>query len=260
MAIKGVILAGGNGTRLQPLTLIINKHLLPVYKKPMIYYPIETLVNAGIKDILIITSGECLGQFYKLIKTGEDWGVHIRYEIQSESAGTGNAILCAEHFVGEDDFVVILGDNIISGDINRFKNKFVNRQTSCKALISVTKSDKPKDYGVISYDGDTVKSFDEKPQNPQSNYVATGIWAFTSEVFAHLKKVKKSIRNEYEITDVFQQYIKEESLKCDVLDELWTDAGTFEQLYKAAVIIKALEDDKANSEDFCDLRQGGIQR
>ncbi len=245
---KGIILAGGNGTRLHPLTIVTNKHLIPVYNKPMIFYPIETFVKAGIKDLLIVTSAEFLKDFYKLLNTGRQWGINIRYEIQESSNGTGGAIMCAKDFVNGDDFMVILGDNIVSGDLKNFVDKFTYEREFFKSKILITKSENPKEYGVVNFVDNIVTDFEEKPEYPKSDYVATGIWVFTSEVFDLLAEVKKSKRGEYEITDVFKKYITSGTLKCNILEDDWTDAGTFEQLFRATKLVREREEKLADED------------
>lgn len=242
---RGVILAGGHGKRLYPLTLVTNKHLLPVYKKPMICYPIETLVKAGITDILIVTSGEYLGHFYRLLQTGKDFGAKLHYEIQEGSDGTGVALLCAEEFVKDEDFMVILGDNIVYEDLSGFVKDFERERNEFKAKILITEVSDPKKYGVVEYDNKKITRIVEKPEVPFSNYVNTGLWIFKPEVFSLLKDLKKSSRNEYEATDVLSLYAEKGQLSYGILKSKWTDAGTFEQLYNANVLIKNLEDQTA---------------
>jgi glucose-1-phosphate thymidylyltransferase len=238
---KGVILAGGNGKRLAPLTVVTNKHLLPVYKKPMIFYPIETLAKAGIKEVLIVTSGEYIGHFYKLIGTGAEWDIKIHYEIQEGSGGTGAALLCAKDFVGNDDFSVILGDNIVYEDISCFVKSFEQEKEEYDAKILIAKVDDPKKYGVVEYEGKKITRLVEKPDTPFSNYVNTGLWIFKSEIFGLCENLKLSVRKEYEITDILGDYAKKGRLTYEMLKSDWTDAGTFEQLYKATSLMHQLE-------------------
>lgn len=243
---QGVILAGGNGKRMQPLTLVTNKHLLPVYKKPMIYYPIETLAKAGIDEIILITSGEYLGDFYKLLGTGKQWNVKIHYGIQEGSTGTGAALLCAEEFIKDDDFMVILGDNIVVEDIRPFVEEYEEQKDEFDAKILVARVDEPSKYGVVEFDERRVKSVTEKPENPASNYINTGLWMFKKDVFKLLSGLEKSVRNEYEATDVLNFYAQQGKLSYGMLKSSWTDAGTFEQLYKATVLMKEREDEELN--------------
>lgn len=242
---KGIILAGGNGKRLAPLTIVTNKHLLPVYKKPMIFYPLETLVKTGIKEILIVTSGEYIGHFYRLLGTGAQWGVRIHYEIQEGSDGTGAALLCAKDFVGDEDFLVILGDNIVYEDITDFVVAFEQQKEEFDAKILIAKVDDPRKYGVVEYDEKRITKLVEKPEHPFSNYVNTGLWMFKPEVFDLCSQLSRSVRNEYEITDILADYAQKGKLTYEMLRSDWTDAGTFEQLYKATVLMKKLEDEQA---------------
>ncbi len=246
---RGVILAGGHGKRLHPLTLVTNKHLLPVYKKPMIYYPIETLVDAGIKEILIVTSGEHLGDFFKLLRTGQQWGITIQYQIQEGSEGTGVALLCAEEFAKDGDFMVILGDNIITESITRFVDEFEAEKGTFDAKILVTRVKNPEKYGVVELDGPRVTRLVEKPDVPFSDCINTGLWLFKPEVFSLCHQLKKSKRNEYEATDVLHAYATAGRLSYGMLESQWTDAGTFEQLYSAAILMKELEDKKSMAVD-----------
>ncbi len=237
---KGVLLAGGTGSRLLPLTKVTNKHLLPVYKQPMIYYPLQTLINAGIKDILIVTGGEHIGDFFRLLGSGKEWGAHFSYEIQEGSGGTGAALLLAESFVKDQDCMVILGDNIIVESARGFVEDFKKRKDAVKAKVLVAKVKDPQKYGVVTIKGDRIVNIVEKPRNPKSNYVNTGLWMFSPDVFKLLKNLKKSPRGEYEVTDVLAHYIKERQLSYSILKSPWTDAGSFESLYNATVLIHTL--------------------
>lgn len=238
---KGVLLAGGTGTRLRPLTNVTNKHLLPVYKKPMIFYPLETLIKAGIKDILIVTGGEHIGDFFRLLGSGKEWGAHFSYEIQEGNGGTGAALLLAEGFVRNEEFMVILGDNVVCEDVSRFVADFKKEKDAYKAKILLAKVSDPHNYGVVTFAKNKITSIVEKPRNPKSNYVNTGLWMFLPEVFDHLKRLKKSPRGEYEITDVLSMYVKEGTLSYSLLKSAWTDAGSFDSLYKATVLMRQLE-------------------
>ncbi len=238
---RGVLLAGGTGSRLLPLTKVTNKHLLPVYKKPMIYYPLETLIKAGIKEILIVTGGEHIGDFFRLLGSGKEWGAHFSYEIQEGNGGTGAALLLAEDFVRDEEFMVILGDNVVSEDVACFVEDFKKEKEKFKAKILVAQVDDPKNYGVVNFKGKKIESIVEKPQNPKSSYVNTGLWMFLPEVFSHLKQLKKSPRGEYEITDVLSLYVHQGLLTYSILKSPWTDAGSFDSLYKATVLMRQLE-------------------
>ncbi len=238
---RGVLLAGGSGSRLKPLTNVTNKHLLPVYKKPMIFYPLETLLSAGIKDILIVTGGEHIGDFFRLLGSGKNWGAHFSYEIQEGSGGTGAALLLAEDFVRDEEFMVILGDNVVSEDVSGFVRDFQKQKQQYKAKILIAKVQDPQNYGVVTIKGKVIADIVEKPAKPKSNYVNTGLWMFLPEVFAHLKELKKSPRGEYEITDCLARYAKDGQLTYSILKSAWTDAGSFDSLYKATVLMKQLE-------------------
>jgi glucose-1-phosphate thymidylyltransferase len=224
-----------------PLTKVTNKHLLPVYKKPMIYYPLETLLSAGIKEILIVTGGEHIGDFFRLLGSGKEWGAHFSYEIQEGNGGTGAALLLAETFVRGEEFMVVLGDNVVSEDAAGFVKDFKKEKAQFKAKIFIAKVPDPEHYGVVTFQGKKITNIVEKPKNPRSQYVNTGIWMFLPEVFAHLKQLKKSPRGEYEITDVLGLYAAQGLLTYAILKSTWTDAGSFESLYKATVLMKTLE-------------------
>lgn len=239
---KGVLLAGGSASRLRPLTKVTNKHLLPVYKKPMIYYPLETLLKAGIEDILIVTGGEHIGDIFRLLGSGKEWGAHFSYEIQEGHAGTGAALLLAEEFVRDDEFMVILGDNVVSENVGKFVKDFQREKDIFKAKILISKVENPQDYGVVTFKGNKITKIVEKPKHPPSHYVNTGLWMFLPEVFQRLRKLKKSPRGEYEITDVLSFYAERGLLTFSILKTRWTDAGTFESLYRATVLMKKMED------------------
>ena len=238
---RGVLLAGGSATRLKPLTNVTNKHLLPVYKKPMIYYPLETLLKVGIKDILIVTGGEHIGDFFRLLGSGKNWGAHFSYEIQEGNTGTGAALLLAEDFVHDEEFMVILGDNVVSENVRQFVEEFKNEKNGFMAKILVAKVKDPQHYGVVTFKNKRITNIVEKPKNSPSPYVNTGLWMFLPEVFSLLKKLKKSPRGEYEVTDVLAYYAKRRLLSYAILKSPWTDAGTFESLYNATVLIRQLE-------------------
>lgn len=242
---KGVLLAGGSAQRLRPLTKVTNKHLLPVYKKPMIYYPLETLLKAGIKDILIVTGGEHVGDFFQLLGSGKEWGAHFSYEIQEGNTGTGAALLLAEDFVRDEEFMVILGDNVLCENVEKFVRDFEKEKSRYKAKMLVAKVKNPEKYGVVEFEGGRIKNIVEKPGKPVSNFVSTGLWMFLPEVFLLLKDLKKSPRGEYEITDVLSHYARGGVLSHAVLKGPWTDAGSFESLFQATVLMKKLEDRQA---------------
>ena len=227
---KGIILAGGRATRLRPLTKITSKQLLPVYDKPMVFYPIETLTKAGIKDILIIVAPEYAGQFLNLLGTGQDFGAKFTYEIQEEPRGLADAFIIGEHFIGDDNVVMILGDNLFdhdfSEDIKNFKKG---------GLIFAKKVHDPARYAVVEFDNDkNVISIVEKPDNPKSDYAVPGIYIFDNRVSAFAKNVKPSSRDEIEIPDVYNQYLKLRELKVNIIESSWEDAGTFDSLLRAS--------------------------
>ena len=233
---KGVILAGGLGKRLEPLTRITNKHLLPVYDKPMIYYPIETLVDAGIKDILIVTGGNHAGEFLHLLGNGREFGLkHINYTYQKGEGGIAEALGLAEHFADNDKIVVILGDNIIEKSIKKYADDFLKQPKGAKILLKEV--DDPERFGVAEVKGNKILSIIEKPKKPKSKYAVTGIYMFDSRVFDIIKALKPSDRGELEITDVNNDYISRGEMTFDVLEGWWTDCGTHESLLNASNLI-----------------------
>lgn len=243
---KGVILAGGLGTRLKPLTKITNKHLLPIYAKPMIFYPIETLVEAGIKDILLVTGGNHAGEFLRLLGNGQHFGLkHVNYTYQEGEGGIADALKLAEHFVDGEKVVVILGDNIVEKPIKKYVENFSRQE--CGARILVKEVDDPWRFGVAEIKGKKIVSIEEKPKKPRSNYVVTGIYMYDSKVFDIIRVLKPSKRNEFEITDVNNAYLKLGELHYDVLDGWWTDSGTFDSLLKASNLV-AKKERKRNSQ------------
>lgn len=229
---KGVILAGGLGTRLYPLTKITNKHLLPVYNKPMIYYPVMTLVDAGIKDIIVVTGGNHAGDFLRLLGNGNEFGLKgINYAYQEKEGGIAEALSLAEHFAEGDKLVVILGDNIIEKDIKKEVREFAGQADGARILIKEVPN--PERFGVVEFEGDGIKSIVEKPEKPKTSYVVTGIYMYDKHIFDITRTLKPSGRGELEITDVNNAYLREGKLTHSILDGWWTDAGTFESLLKA---------------------------
>lgn len=236
MGLKGVILAGGLGKRLYPLTRISNKHLLPVFNKPMIYYPIQTLVDAGIKDILIVTGGNHAGEFLRLLGNGKDFGLkHINYTYQEGEGGIAEALKLAEHFADNDKIVVILGDNIIEKGIKKAVEDFRKQPKGAKILLK--KVEDPERFGVAEFRGKNVVSIEEKPKKPKSDYAITGIYMYDSKVFEIAKTLKPSRRGELEITDVNNEYIRRGELTYNILDGWWTDSGTFDSLLRANILV-----------------------
>ena len=233
---KGVVLAGGTGSRLFPLTKITNKHLLPIYDRPMIYYPIQTLVDAGIEDIMIVTGGRNSGDFLRLLANGKQFGLkHIHYTYQEGEGGIADALRLAEHFVDGEPVCVILGDNIIEGNIARAAEAFGTQQQGAKILLKDVKE--PQRFGVPILEGNRIVKIEEKPGNPRSSYAVTGMYFYDAHVFDIIKTLKPSGRGELEITDVNNAYIADGTLTWDILEGWWTDAGTIESLHLANQLV-----------------------
>lgn len=239
---KGVILAGGTGSRLYPISKVTNKHLLPVYNKPMIYYPIEKLLKAKVSEILIVTGTEHMGAVVQLLGSGKDFDCKFTYKVQDQAGGIAQALMLAENFAGNDLITVILGDNIFEDDITPYIKKFEEQEAGAKILIKEVHD--PQRYGVPEISGDKIIGIDEKPKNPKSNYSVTGIYMYNNDVFNIIKTLKPSGRGELEITDVNNAYIKNNTLTYDFLKGFWTDAGTFESLEEAWKLIKKMETSK----------------
>lgn len=229
---KGVILAGGTGSRLYPLTKVTNKHLLPVGKYPMIYYPIGKLLEAGISDILIVTGKDHMGDVVALLGSGSEFGVSFTYKVQDQAGGIAQALGLAENFVGQDKCVVLLGDNIFEDSIKPYVENFVTQQSGAKILIQEVPD--PQRYGVPELQGDRIIGIEEKPLQPKSSYCVTGIYMYDSKVFDLIRTLEPSARGELEITDVNNYYIQSDELTFDILRSWWTDAGTFPSLAKAS--------------------------
>jgi glucose-1-phosphate thymidylyltransferase len=229
---KGVVLAGGTGSRLNPLTRVTNKHLLPIYDKPMVYYPIHTLVNAGIEEILVVTGGKNAGDFLRLLGNGHDFGLkHINYTYQEGEGGIAQALGLAEYFAGDDPVCVILGDNIIENNICEAVRNFKKQGDGAKILLKeVTDAQR---FGVAEIRGNHVIRIEEKPKAPKSNHAVIGIYLYDHTVFQKIRRLKPSGRGELEITDVNNFYIEEGKLTFEILEGWWTDAGTFESLLRA---------------------------
>lgn len=237
---KGVILAGGLGTRLRPLTLVTNKHLLPVYDRPMIYYPIQTLLNAGIRDILIVTGGEHAGDFLKLLKNGKDLGIsRLAYAYQEGEGGIADALKLAEEFADGERICVVLGDNVIEGNVRRAAGDFFTQASGAKLLLKQVPD--PQRFGVAKLEGEgpgaRIVEIIEKPADPPSNYAVTGIYFYDNDVFSICRTLKPSGRGELEITDVNNHYLSRGDLTFDILEGWWTDAGTVESLYRATSLV-----------------------
>jgi glucose-1-phosphate thymidylyltransferase len=234
---KGIVLAGGTGSRLYPLTRVTNKHLLPVYDKPMIYYPLQALVDAGIEDILIVTGGNSAGDFLRLLRNGKDFGLQqLNFAYQEGDGGIADALRLAEHFAQGEKVCVILGDNIIEGHIRPAKEKFERQEQG--AIILLKEVPDPERFGVPVFDGRQLIRIDEKPKEPASPYAVIGIYFYDRTVFDRIRALEPSARREYEITDVNNSYLLDGQLTYDVLDGWWTDAGTFDSLWRASSLVR----------------------
>ncbi|TKB95387.1 MAG: spore coat protein [Nitrospira sp.] len=233
---RGVVLAGGLGSRLLPLTKVTNKHLLPIYDRPMIYYPIQALANADIQEVMLVTGGSSAGDFLKLLGNGKDFGLkRLNYSYQEGEGGIADALRLAEHFVDGELVCVILGDNIIEGHIARAADAFRKQQQGAKILLKEVKN--PQRFGVPILEGNRVVKIEEKPANPRSSYAVTGMYFYDASVFDVIKTLKPSGRGELEITDVNNAYIANGTLTWDILEGWWTDAGTIESLYLANQLV-----------------------
>ncbi len=243
---KGVVLAGGTGSRLNPLTRVTNKHLLPIYDKPMVYYPIQTLVNAGIQEILLVTGGKNAGEFLRLLGNGRDFGLkHLNYTYQEGEGGIAEALGLAEHFADGEPICVVLGDNIIENNIRAAVENFKSQQRGAKILLKEV-SDAER-FGVAEIRGDRVIGIEEKPRTPKSNYAVIGVYLFDGTVFQKIHRLKPSGRGELEITDVNNFYVAEGTLTYEILDGWWTDAGTFESLLRANNLVAETGANKISS-------------
>ncbi|MCX5813282.1 MAG: sugar phosphate nucleotidyltransferase [Proteobacteria bacterium] len=244
---KGIILAGGLGTRLHPLTKITNKHLLPIYGKPMIYYPIETLINAGITDIMIVTGGNHAGDFLRLLGNGMDFGLkHINYTYQEGEGGIADALSLAEYFADRQKICVILGDNIIERNIIKAVKDFETQEEGAKILLKEVPD--PERFGVAQIENNRLVNIVEKPRQPTSNLAVIGIYMYDPRVFDIVKTLRPSDRGEFEITDVNNAYVKEEKMTWEMLQGWWTDAGTFESLLRANILVSQTGANKKDSE------------
>ncbi len=232
---KGIILAGGNGTRLHPLTKVTNKHLLPVYNKPMIFYPIETLVKAGIKDIIIITGKEHAGSFMNLLGSGKEFNAKFSYALQDEAGGIAQAIGLAEHFVHNEPVTVILGDNIVLDDISEEVKTF---KEGGRIFLKEVKD--PERFGVPVFENDKIIRIEEKPKQPKSKHAVTGVYLYDSTVFDKIRALKPSQRGELEVTDLNNLYLQEGKLSFSFLKSQWLDAGTPDSLLEASNILREI--------------------
>jgi glucose-1-phosphate thymidylyltransferase len=240
---KGIILAGGEGNRLKPLTEYTNKHLLHIYNQPMINYPLSTLTNAGIKDILIVTGPKHAGNFLQLLGEGRKYGVNLQFRVQEKAEGIAHALGLSKKFVGDDSCAVILGDNIFEDDLSKEIKAFadgIKNKSITGSHIFLKDIENPQRFGVAELDGKNVIRIEEKPKNPKSNYAVTGLYLFDSGVFEIIKGLQPSNRGEYEITDVNNEYIRRGELTATLLKKRWTDSGTFESLYRANEIAREI--------------------
>jgi glucose-1-phosphate thymidylyltransferase len=244
---KGVILAGGNGTRLKPLTDVTNKHLLPIYNKPMVFYPIDTLKSMGINDIILVTGKEFSGDFADLLGNGKKFGIEFTYKVQEEALGIAHALGTVKNTIGKDPITVILGDNIFmlgKAEIEELKKRISEfSKNPSGAMIFLKEVNDPERFGVPEFDGNNnVIKIEEKPKEPKSKYAVTGLYIYDNTLFDKISKLKPSKRGEFELTDVNNLYIGEGRLKSHIIKGEWTDAGTFESLYRAGTLAKHLEE------------------
>ncbi len=231
---KGVILAGGNGTRLRPITLVTNKHLLPVYNKPMIYYPLETLVSGGCSDILIVSGPEHAGHFLHLLGSGKEFGVKLSYELQDEAGGIAQALGLAEDFADGDPVAAILGDNIFEDDMGQAIKGFASEPKGAHVFLKEVTD--PERFGVAEIDGERIVRIIEKPKQPTTKLAVTGLYLYDASVFSMIKKLAPSARGELEITDVNNAYVTAGTMHYSIVQGEWTDAGTFDSLLKASLL------------------------
>ena len=238
---KGVVLAGGKGSRLRPMTSVVNKHVIPIYDQPMIYYPVITLAEAGIDEILIISNADHIGKYIELLEKESDFNIEFSYKVQSEPKGIAHAVSLAEQFV-DDEFVVILGDNIIIEDPGE---KLTPLHSGADARIFLKQVSEPSAYGVASVDDEgKVIALEEKPDNPESNYAAIGLYVFNMQVFDVIDGLSPSDRGEYEITDVNHHFLKMGKLQYNLITGSWYDAGTPEGIFQATAEVRALRQKK----------------
>jgi glucose-1-phosphate thymidylyltransferase len=235
MDLKGVVLAGGTGSRLMPLTKVTNKHLLPIGRKPMVYYPIEKLTSIGVEEILVVTGIEHMGDVVSLLGSGSDFGCRFTYKVQDEAGGIAQALGLAENFSNALPLIVILGDNIFQASLKPYAEKFVAQKSGARILLKRVPN--PQRFGVAEISGGKVIGIEEKPARPKSDYAVTGIYFYDAAVFDIIRTLKPSARGELEITHVNQAYIAKQQLACDILEGWWTDAGTFESLVKAGELV-----------------------
>jgi len=227
---KGVILAGGTGSRLAPMTRVTNKHLLPVYNKPMIMYPLQTLIDAGLKDIMIVSGKGHAGHFLELLGSGKEYGVRLNYAVQDEPKGIAHALSLAEDFADDENLAVILGDNL-------YEDTFMFDDFTSGARIYLKEVDNPQRFGVPSLEGSRVIKITEKPDLPETSFAVSGLYLYDTTVFDKIKELVPSARGEYEITDINNRYITEGKLEANFVKGFWTDAGTVDSLHKASILM-----------------------
>jgi glucose-1-phosphate thymidylyltransferase len=235
MDLRGIILAGGTGSRLMPLTKVTNKHLLPIGQKPMIYYPIEKLTSIGIREILIVTGIEHMGDVVSLLGSGKQFGCHFTYKVQDEAGGIAQALGLAENFAQRQPVVVILGDNVFEDNLKDYADRFISQKTGARVLLKQVPT--PQRFGVALLSDDKIIGIEEKPKKPKSDYAIIGIYFYDASVFDVIRELKPSGRGELEITDVNNAYIAKNQLAYDILEGWWTDAGTFESLDRASELV-----------------------
>ena len=236
MELKGVVLAGGTGSRLMPLTKVTNKHLLPIGQKPMIYYPIEKLTSIGVEEILIVTGIEHMGDVVGLLGSGKDFGCRFTYKVQDEAGGIAQALGLAENFAHDHHLIVILGDNIFQDSLKNYADKFATQKTGARILLKQVQN--PQRFGVAKLANGKIINIEEKPEKPKSDYAVTGIYFYDLSVFDIIRTLEPSDRGELEITHVNDVYIKKGQLAYDILDGWWTDAGTFKSLIRANELVQ----------------------
>ena len=243
---KGIVLAGGLGSRLRPLTKVTNKHLLPVYDRPMIYYPLETLRRAGIREVMLVTGGNSAGDFLRLLGSGAEIGLeNIYYSYQEGERGIADALRLCERFADGERVVVILGDNVIEDDISPYLREFEAQPSGARILLKEV--DDAQRFGVPVFDGERIVAIEEKPAQPKSRYAVAGVYMFDARVFDFVADLAPSARGELEIADVHNRYIAQGDLRYNVLEGAWTDAGTFESLFRAGELAFRVRKDRKQS-------------
>lgn len=244
---KGIILAGGTGSRMMPCTKVTNKHLLPVYNKPMIYYPLFTLINAGIKEIMIVSGPGHAGHFLNLLGSGSEFGIKLTYEVQEKAGGIAEALGLAEDFADNENVTVLLGDNIFEDNILEHVKSFESQKTGAQIFLKEVSIDDAKRFGIATVSNNKVDYVEEKPREPRSNLVMTGLYMFDSRIFGFIKELKRSERGELEITDAIERYVKLGECNYGMINGFWSDAGTFESLFNSSFFVREMEKKKGAS-------------